>query len=404
MALLQPIIFKPLSNILRWPKANLALGLIATVGLSIVGAVCDSESDPECRGQNLFHSISAVVFFVLYNANMVIVTCTHHRFAGAALAVLCVGLKARWLLHTSFAAKLGAPQDQTLLAIFEWLDTFAIQGWNLWYIYAHRPAATMDLTTPIAVPATPTNSVFVSLHTFGIAATTLHGANLLVTLVAAIVSGTIPAGTIPTIGELWVSPPGNWVSRWCVPLGGSCALLSHILVAMIESEGPSESGARRAAHRGVRAYPIASHALAVVGLGGLTIAGVANIEEGPDLHAFGTLVFVAGYTLFMVAHTVAKGASRAVSPSILVACTLSAALVLALPDRLLPAILVGDSPKAVCEWVFAIGSLVYFTGTMLSHGTRASSGGLMINADQDSLVQLKGRRSAPLRPPLLSAA
>ena len=50
-----------------------ALGVIATFCLSVVGAVCDDDN-PQCRGNNAVHTYCAMTFFALYNANMVVLT------------------------------------------------------------------------------------------------------------------------------------------------------------------------------------------------------------------------------------------------------------------------------------------------------------------------------------------
>ena len=72
MALLQPTLFLPAKGKL-WCNGtvNLVLGVISCLLLSVVGAVCDSESDPECEGQSQIHVFSAVGFFIIYNLNSI---------------------------------------------------------------------------------------------------------------------------------------------------------------------------------------------------------------------------------------------------------------------------------------------------------------------------------------------
>ena len=69
---------------LRRPKSgccsNLALfiaAFFAVVCLSIVGAVCCSTNGHDCEGNQVVHSVSAVVFFVIFDVYMLILV---HRF------------------------------------------------------------------------------------------------------------------------------------------------------------------------------------------------------------------------------------------------------------------------------------------------------------------------------------
>ena len=94
------------------------------------------ESDPECEGQSQIHVFSAVVFFIIYNLNMVILTIKDHSFAsGAALAAVLLVFKLRFVPAHVAPGLLG---DQTLLATFEWLDTLAIQADRLVRVQAPR--------------------------------------------------------------------------------------------------------------------------------------------------------------------------------------------------------------------------------------------------------------------------
>ena len=85
MGLLQFVLWLPEKK--AW-KINLALAVIGCICLSLVGAICDSASDKQCRGDNKIHSTFAVVFFVLYNYNMSILTAMGSRWK--AIPILSV--------------------------------------------------------------------------------------------------------------------------------------------------------------------------------------------------------------------------------------------------------------------------------------------------------------------------
>ena len=120
--MLQFILWRPERPNFKHASLFMALGIFSTFCLSVVGAICDSASDKECRGNNTIHSTAAVTFFVLYNMNMVLLTSKGGRWKAPSLllpVLLSAICKARWLFSSSEAL---APQDLTFLAIIEWSD------------------------------------------------------------------------------------------------------------------------------------------------------------------------------------------------------------------------------------------------------------------------------------------
>lgn len=448
MALLQPVFFKPLrSKLWKQGRVNIVLGVIACLGLSIVGAVCDSASDPECLGQNTLHTTSAVIFFILYNGNMVVLTKeTGHPLAAAALAVVLTCTKARWLQPVLAPGLLG---DETPLAIFEWTDVLLICGWTVWFACAHRPNAAMVLSAglPHGRRAPPPDAAFfVSLRTLGLAATVLHTTNLVITLIAALADGNVPSGTngtFPSIDSLWVSPPGNWLSRWSVPLAGSFAMFSHVLMCLCQLQSQPWPEQFEAASPKLSAcvhrskLEVVWHTFAVCGLLGLTIYGVANVHEAARLHTVGGGIFVVGYTIFMLgdllsgllmyrayARTVSQQTQAGILPrrslchpyslcrarvrvlpsAALPLAALAAAVVLLLP--MVPALhghpLGAVDPKVVAEWVFAVVALGYFS-RMVLHWSGPTVGLTMKDgaAPQELLLTTGRTGAAPLLEPVV---
>ena len=127
-------------------KVLLVLGVIACFLLSFVGAICDSTV-PECRGNDAVHSASAVTFFVLYNFNMVVMAVQDSEHTSSMLANMCALLslasKVRFLPQVAVTAGLSSaqawPSGDTILAIFEWSDVFAIILWTVFRIWKTCP-------------------------------------------------------------------------------------------------------------------------------------------------------------------------------------------------------------------------------------------------------------------------
>ena len=141
-------------------------GTIAGFLLSVVGAVCDDDIDPQCRGDNLLHSCCAITFFVLYNINMIILTAKGSGLSAssrgrlAVAAALSVVGKLRWLPATGlFSTDAVLPNrlgDLTPVAIVEWADVFLICGWTVHFVWSSRFSYEVCLYADGAgVPARP---------------------------------------------------------------------------------------------------------------------------------------------------------------------------------------------------------------------------------------------------------
>merc|ERR1712166_730090 len=120
--MLQFILWRPERPNFKHASLFMALGIFSVFCLSVVGAICDSASDKECRGNFTIHILCASTFFVLYNMNMILLTSKDGRWKAPSLllpVLLSTMCKARWLFSHSEAL---APPDLTLPAIIEWSD------------------------------------------------------------------------------------------------------------------------------------------------------------------------------------------------------------------------------------------------------------------------------------------
>lgn len=102
--------------------------------------------------------------------------------------------------------------------------------------------------------------------------------------------GRIPPGHVPYISDMWVYPPGDWISRNMVVGGAFCGIVVQILMyfANQSSSGPAvANGAQQTI-------------LAVVALLGLSVVGVVNEDENDMIHSTAAAVWFVGYDAYMV--------------------------------------------------------------------------------------------------------
>ena len=224
MVLAQWVIWTPLAKVKKCEKLCLGLGVFAVFCLSVVGAICDDNTNPQCMGNNMIHSISAVTFFVLYNINMCLLSCkkkkkstSHcHRNILIVLTLISFVTKARFLLpylNTSYA--IG---DQTPLALFEWTDTFTIIGWTVFYICKNRTNFSLRLRIEdtndndednenemATTETTETTAMRFSLYNITWTVLAMTTLTLCVCFYFLDKAGSIPKGSWPYISDMFVS-------------------------------------------------------------------------------------------------------------------------------------------------------------------------------------------------------
>ena len=263
--LLQFVIWLPESMV--HSKALMVAGMFATFCLSVVGAVCDSAGDKECRGNDSIHSTAAVTFFVLYNMNMIILTVRRRSPTLLCTLLLSLLCKLRFVTH---AAPSMVPQDQTILAIIEWCvrhalvmcllkyrmpdkvvwlphrsDVFLIIIWTVCFAWTQRGAA---YTVALHTKSCGEESLlfFASSTAIMAVGAVLYVGTLLISLYFIYHQHRVPAGSLPFISDMWVYPPGNWISRWAVVQG--CTLIAFVHLCLYRLDGDCSPLSTHALH------------------------------------------------------------------------------------------------------------------------------------------------------------
>ena len=124
-----------------------------------------------------------------------------------------------------------SPNDLTPIAIVEWVDVLLIICWTNGATWFFRPSFKCCLCSSIpssAVAHATARQVLTGL-------VSLFIGTLVACLAFYVKQGRSKPGTWPYISDTWVYPPGDWISRWAVPLGGSFTIIE--LVPMLSSNG-----------------------------------------------------------------------------------------------------------------------------------------------------------------------
>ena len=313
-----------------------AIAVFSCFCLAVVGAVCESTI-PTCRGNDALHSTSAVVFFALYNSSMAVFTANgrQHDRTGIVLMLLSLCCKVRWFMPAPTAIGVGEPVP--VVAIIEWADVILIIVWTAWLVFKRKPTTTR-IRAPSEPRGAPTsissraeahkaepepwrNIVLtagspprIGRSTYALALVTSLGARdaaeheqgkgssaactaapLWSASVSSIVSfvlllfvgtlasclyfifaeGRVAPHSWPMISDMWVYPPGDWISRWAVNLGGNLSICATVcLYVMDGSSAPSAK---------------VLTATAVVAILGLDVVGCVNEQENVIVHSIGAV-------------------------------------------------------------------------------------------------------------------
>jgi len=265
--------------------------------LSWVGAICDNDSAPSCRGNNTIHSTFAVTFFSLYDIYMI---ANHAKqpsksgYVSWALLALNLLLYPRILLNY---LQLGSGSE-TPLAVFEWTNVACIVAWTVHYPF--QRSLTFDLswgavTGPADdVEASPSIFSYLGCRSMtklvdGLFAFTIFGC-----LIAAIVKGTVPMDHVPYISDLFVYPPGNWFSRWGIVQ--ATHWLFWIQGFLYYATVSQRSGPAKATLTDRSLWIISE-----IAVFGLSIVGVCNEDENLTIHLAGAYTFFGLYDVYMLA-------------------------------------------------------------------------------------------------------
>ena len=191
---------------------------------------------------------------------------------------------------------------------------------------------------------------------------------------------------------MWVYPPGDWISRWAVVLGGTLGIFAQLCLHVMD--GPTTKGKLGGALT----------ALAAVALVGLQVVGCVNEDEYYPIHAGAAMVFFLGYDAFMVGRTALVAARRADPAAAAAAAAarsstsrgallLQAACAVAscgataaryahydLAARVGAGARAGALLAPIIEWADALAIISYFGVAVFAHGAATKTTGLRITA------------------------
>jgi hypothetical membrane protein len=295
MGLGQWVIWSPLASAKKCEKLLLGLGLFSCLCLSFVGAICDDDANPQCMGNNTLHSVSAIVFFVLYNINMCVLSCHKknpstsncHRYIMFLLTLLSTLFKIRYVLPMVSTFSVG---DQTPVAIFEWCDTFTIITWTVYYICKNRKDFYLQLRVEDSeASSTDTLAIRFPLYNIAWAILFLSFSTLISCFYFLDHAGRIPKGSWPYISDMFVYTPGNWISRWSLVIGSTMSGFTQVCLYYLDGKTSISDKALTA--------------LSIISLLGLSGVGCINEKENHTLHIISAAVFFVGYNLYMFLRT-----------------------------------------------------------------------------------------------------
>jgi hypothetical membrane protein len=339
-------------------KALLYLGYACCLCLSVVGAVCDDEKLESCRGNNTIHSTSAVIFFVGYDIMMAIVA--RNKGATSTESVLfALALMTKLRFSPSMLRGLGVPSDETPLAIFEWSNVSVIMYWTYHTFHVRGKDLSIALLDQDSLPTASPFSVLTSFSATFVATTSvsLCLGTLSSTLLFALHQGRVPTGHVPYISDLWVYPPGDWVSRWALVAGATLVSFDSVCVYYMRSGNNSGTKTREAGRA----------ALAIVSMLGLSVVGCINESENIHYHSAAAVVFFVGYDLYMISTVAGVFSTRSSNNSngsnmlLAVLCVAS----LASKARFMAVEGLPSNLPAMLEWTDAI-AIISFYGVMMN--------------------------------------
>jgi len=142
---------------------------------------------------------------------------------------------------------------------------------------------------------------------------------LAATLITTLVFGELPKGHLPYISDLWVYPPGNWISRWGVIQGCSCAIASQVLLYYVKV-GPTISREILLSRRDVierdESYAAVpgdgtnfSRMLTVIAIFSflsLSVVGSVDEKENDTIHRVAAVCFFGGFQVYMFLSAISK--------------------------------------------------------------------------------------------------
>jgi len=362
-----------------WNKAILVMGLTACVGLSWVGSICCSTG-ATCRGNGSLHGISAAIFFIFYNLDMIILTIKKpdpvaRRFEAVMVAGSVLSkLRFSTTVTDAIDAQVGGnPWNEWIGGLVEWADVLLVALWTASYVTPRGKDYRLGIVNRNTDSTdTPATLDFFSMAFTQILSVTWFLGALIIPAIFYKAQGRWPKGGIPYISDTWVYPPGNWISRWADVSGAALAAATHVCAYYLEKD----SGDQGKTVQG----PLLT-ILAVVALFGGSVVGCVDESENGTIHGIAATTFFAGYDVFMVciAYQLCKNSKDCVKSTI--AC-IASLISIATKVRFLSdaAGLVSIYPyiAQALEWTDAAVIIVFLVTYIAAFGDRTKNIGVAL--------------------------
>ena len=283
--------------------------------------------------------------------------------------------------------------DQTPLAIVEWTDVGLILIWTVSFLITNSPKVRVGICKIDSENQSKTtmkaallvndqaqrktrsdnilNVAFFSMRFLATIAVTWFFVCLFVCLAFMLHQGRIPSGHVPYISDMWVYPPGDWISRNMVMGGSVCAILVHIcfyFAGNISNGAPS----------GCLKPSSAQTCLCVVSLLGLSVVGCVNESENGTVHAIAATTFFACYDVYMfwtfLVMLRVKGYN--VLSFILTLCSVLSKV------RFMSTLSLGDNTPEILEWLDALVLIAFFWSDSYYHSSVSDLIGVLIYREE----------------------
>jgi hypothetical membrane protein len=284
----------------RLDEIFLFLGGVGAVCLNIVGAVCNNEKNIQCQGNEKIHNWSSGIFFVVYMIKMLVLSGRSHfnknKYFGILLflALLSCLLKLRLLPHL-----FGQPKEpNSFSSLLEWIDILSILLWtSLYFTTTAGNGFALQIRQQTMLNRARGDTV--QLANFSVTPVFIF---VFVIVVSTVTVSQIFAsgGDRLFLSDTFLSPPGNMIARFALPLVASIAVSLQICVYYIEGIEFGEKGNLGRNHFIDKSIAM----LAFLSFLGLALMGCSSQTESFLLHKTGAGIFYMAYGVHMLAHSI----------------------------------------------------------------------------------------------------
>ena len=289
----------------------LVFGVLACLGLSIVGAVCDNERNVQCKGNKTLHSWAGGFFFFCYNVNILVLSArSSETVSKYGKKIMCRGFllflaifititKLRLIPQVAAAVSSGFGEGTSLISLFEWIDIVLQMLWTAIFYVTQRTNFELQLMQHTKLHEKSINKM--TLACFSV--------TFLYNFIAVIIASTIIISeifafkiknSVTYLSDTFINPPGNMISRWGIPLASTLSIAVHICIYYMDGTAAGQMGKRGRNNFVDKGATM----LAILALIGLAIMGCSSQAESLILHKTSAGIFYIMYNLFMYVHSI----------------------------------------------------------------------------------------------------